>query len=84
MNKYFGTVIFYGVSALTIFLLNKMDPSAQDGGPGLGGIAVILFVVILTGLLIFNIYKGFKADSSYFIIAAFHLIVLILLSRLFL
>ena len=84
MNKYFATFVFYGLSALVIFLLNRIEVPAQDGGPGWTGIAVLLFVFVVAILLIFNVYKAFKTDKSYLIIVALHAVVLIILSRLLL
>jgi hypothetical protein len=60
MNKYLSTLIFYSVSFLIIFLLNKLSPNAQDGGLGFGGLAIILLSFVLLVLIGVNIYRGAK------------------------
>ncbi len=79
MNKYVAVLLFYGISILVIFILSKISPTAQDGGPGLGDLAFLLFCLIVAGLFIFNIYRGFAVDSSFFIIAGIHLVVILYL-----
>jgi len=79
MNKYLVVLVFYSISALVIFILSKISPAAQDGGPGLGSLAFLLCCIILLGLFIFNIYRGFAVDRSYFIIAGIHLVVILYL-----
>ena len=76
MNKYLATLIFYVAAAGIIFILNKISPNQQDGGPGLGSFAIILFTIIVIGLFLFNIYKGFSINKEFFIIAGIHFLVL--------
>jgi hypothetical protein len=77
MNKYLSTLIFYAVSFLIIFLLNKLSPNAQDGGLGLGSLAIILFFLLLIVLIGVNIYRAAKKDKQYYIIGGIHLVVLL-------
>lgn len=85
MNKYLSTLIFYVAAFGIIFILNHFSPNQQDGGLGFGGLAMLLFVVVVIGLFLFNIYKGFAINKEYFIIAGIHFLVLaIYLQRFFL
>ena len=77
MNKYIATSLFYIVAIAIIFLLNKFNPNAQDGGLGFGSMAIVLLGLIIIVLLGVNIYKGIKVDKEYFIIAGIHLVVLV-------
>ena len=76
MNKYLSTSIFYFAAFGIIFIFNKTSPNQQDGGLGFGGLAMLLFVVVVIGLLLFNIYKGFFINKEFFIIAGIHFLVL--------
>jgi hypothetical protein len=42
MKKLLPTFLFYALSFLIIFILNKLSPGAHDGGLGFGAIALIL------------------------------------------
>ena len=85
MNKYLSTLIFYISAAGIIFILNKISPNQQDGGLGFGALAILVFTIIVIGLFLFNIYKGFSVNKEFFIIAGIHFLVLVgYLQRLFL
>ncbi len=77
MNKYLLTFIFYITSIGIILLLNIISPNAHDGGLGLASLAIILMLVVVFGLVVVNIYKGFKKNKEYFLIAAMHVLVLL-------
>lgn len=76
MSKYIATLIFYVISFLIIYGLNKVIPGAHDGGPGFGGLAIMVLAIVVVVLIGINIYRGFRTDNSYFIIAAIHLTIL--------
>lgn len=78
MNKYVATLIFYAVAIAVIVVLHKLSPDAQDGGPGLGSLAILLLAIIMVVLIGLNIYRGVRIDKSYFVIAAIHALVLII------
>lgn len=76
---------FYGIAFLLIFILSKLSPNAHDGGPGLGGLAMLLLPLISMVLIGLNIYWGITLEKYYFIAAGIHFIaVLIILIRFFL
>lgn len=79
MNKYLAVLVFYGISILVIFILSKLSPTAHDGGPGFGDLAFLSFSLVVVALFIFNVYKGFAVDKSYFIVAGIHLLVVLYL-----
>lgn len=83
MNKYIATLIFYIVSFVVIYVLNLLSPGAHDGGLGFGGLALILFVLIVIVLIGISIYKGIKKSKDYFIIAAIHFLILLSLISIF-
>jgi len=57
MKKLLPTFLFYALSFLIIFILDKLSPGAHDGGLGLGAIALVVFIVILLIMIFLNIYK---------------------------
>ncbi len=79
MNKYFAVLLFYGISISVIFILSRISPTKQDGGPGLGDLAFLLFSVLIVGLFLFSIYKAITGNSSFYIIAGIHLLVMLYL-----
>ncbi|MBA2611297.1 MAG: hypothetical protein H0U95_04945 [Bacteroidetes bacterium] len=84
MNKYIATLIFYIASFIIIYVLNLLSPGAQDGGWGLGSVAVILLVFVIVALIGISSYKGIKKSKSYFILTAIHFLILLgLLSTFF-
>ncbi|MFM6954888.1 MAG: hypothetical protein ACKOWL_07870 [Sphingobacteriaceae bacterium] len=83
MKPYFGTLVFYSTSAAIIYAINKLSPGQQDGGLGCGSVVLLLVVVSVLVLLIFNAFKGFKTNKTYFIVAGIHLLMLVLILFLF-
>ncbi len=77
MKKYQSTIIFYVVSVLVIYLLSILSPNQQDGGPGLGSLAIVLFVLAVMVMAVINAFKGIK-QKEYFLLAGIHLLVLLL------
>ncbi|MEO6301830.1 MAG: hypothetical protein ABIP51_01540 [Bacteroidia bacterium] len=77
MNKYIATLIFYIASFIIVYILNWLSPGAQDGGLGLGSLAVILLVFVIIALMIISIYKGIKKSKDYFILAGIHFLILL-------
>ena len=83
MKTYLPTVLFYGASAIIIYVANALSPNQQDGGPGFGSLLIVLLVLTSLILAIINLVKGFK-NSQKFILAVIHfLVLLIIVSTLF-
>ncbi len=79
-----STIAFYLIAFLIIFVLTKISPNAHDGGPGLGGIALMVLPLISLVLAGLNCYWGFKIEQYYFINAGIHsLVLIIMVKRLF-
>lgn len=76
MNKYIALLLFYIITAAVYFICNEIDPPARDGGLGLGGMALLLGMLAVFIYFIVTVVKGFS-DSSYFLVAGVHLIVLL-------
>lgn len=76
MNKYFALLLFYAIVAALYFICNKIEPPARDGGLGLGGFALLLGALAVFIYFIIAVVRGFS-DSSFFLIALVHLIVLL-------
>ena len=76
MNKYLALLLFYIIAAAVYFICNKIDPPARDGGLGLGGMALLLGALAVFIYFIIAVIKGFS-DSSFFLIAGVHLMVLL-------
>ncbi len=72
MKKYISLLIFYVSSFLIIYLLNKFSPNGHDGGFGFGSLAIVLLILTVIVLLCLSVYKGFKTDKGYLMIAAIH------------
>ncbi len=77
LNKYIATLVFYIVSFAVIYLLNWLSPGAHDGGLGLGGLALILFVLVVISLIGISIYKAIKKSKDYFILTVIHIVILL-------
>lgn len=82
MSKYLVVILFYTLSALGIFLLDKFFPArGNDGGWSLSALVTIVLSIVAVIWMIVSIVKGFTTDKSYFIIALTHLIVLAIVAK---
>lgn len=80
MNKYLALLVFYVIIAVLYFVFDKIEPTAHDGGLGLGGLVLILGIIAVLIYFIIAVVKGFS-DHSFFIIALINLIVLFLCAK---
>ena len=76
-------VFLYSALALTIYILDMISPGAHDGGLGLGGLALLLVPLLLLIITCVNIYKGFKINKSYFLIALIHIVTVVVIFNTF-
>jgi hypothetical protein len=73
LRKLIPTFGFYATGITTIFLLEKISP-AGPCSPGMGMLALLIFLPVCLGLLIKNIYLSVRKDISIWPIAAAHLV----------
>jgi hypothetical protein len=78
MKNLVFTIIFYIIAVSLTYILNKKFPGAHDGGPGLGGLFLLLMLVVIIALCILNVYWGFKINKAYFLFSLVHIGVLIM------
>ena len=82
MSKYLVVIIFYTLSALTVFLLDNFFPArGTDGGWSLSALGIIVLSIVVAIWMVVSVVKGFTNDKSHFIIALIHLIVLTIVAK---
>jgi hypothetical protein len=70
------TIAFYALSALTIFILNRMEPSGPCN-PGLGILLLLFLPIISVGLLARNIFNALTKQTPNGRVIVVHLTIMI-------
>ncbi|OQP59095.1 hypothetical protein A3860_38990 [Niastella vici] len=78
IKRVMPTLIFYAIAIVAIDVLNRLSP----GGPcvpGLGVVAFFLFIPVIFGLFLYNIFLTFHRGKKNGIPAIIHAAVLVII-----